>query len=135
MSTTQLPRHIVNQILTHAQHSPSDEVCGLISMRDGQLAHSYPVKNIARQPDRLFFMDPKAQIETMRTIREQGESLFAIYHSHLNAPAMPSKRDLDEASYPDALYLIISLDTKGVLEMRGFHLRDDVIEAVELEVI
>lgn len=135
MSNMQLPRTIVNQILAHAQGSPETEVCGLIASREGFAVHSYRVANVARQPDRFFSMDPKAQIDAMRQMRDAGEELYAIYHSHPHAAAMPSRRDLEESAYPDALYLIVSLDTKGVLEMRGFRLRDEAIEAVDLEVV
>ena len=70
-------------------------------------------------------MEPKQQVAAMKTMRESGEELFAIYHSHPNAPAIPSARDIEQAAYPDAYYLIISLNTKGVLEMRCFKLLHD----------
>ncbi len=132
--TTLLPRPLVNQLLTQAQHSPEIEVCGLISSRNGQPAKVYPVENIAPEPGRLFRMEPEGLIDAMRQIREQGEQLFAIYHSHPHSPAIPSTTDLQQAEYPDALYLIISLDTKGVLEMRGYRLRNDALEEVVLEI-
>ena len=69
-------------------------------------------------------MDPEGQIDAMRKIRELDEELFAIYHSHPTAPAEPSPTDLEQIGYPDTLQIIISLDTKGVLEMRGFRLRE-----------
>jgi proteasome lid subunit RPN8/RPN11 len=131
----QLPRTIVNQILTHAQHSPEDEVCGLIASRGGVPSRCYPVANISDEPDHLFNMDPKQQIDTMRTMRENGEDIFAIYHSHPHAPAIPSKTDIRQAAYPEALYLIISLDTKGVLEMQGFRIKQGDIVIEELEVL
>lgn len=131
----QLPRTIVNQILSHAQHSPEDEVCGLIASRGGIPCHSYPVDNVSSEPDRLFRMDPKQQIDAMREMRESGEELFAIYHSHPHAPAAPSVADLEQAAYPEALYLIVSLDTKGVLEMQGFRLKDGDVVPEALEVI
>jgi proteasome lid subunit RPN8/RPN11 len=131
---TRIPRPVANQILTHAQRSPEAEVCGLVSIdRDG-LARTYPVANVAEHPGALFQMDPKGQIEALRRIRVGGESLFAIYHSHPHGPALPSERDLQEAAYREALYLIVSLDTRGVLEMRGFRLSGQGVEAVGLEV-
>ena len=45
----------------------------------------------------------------MRTLRERGETLFAIYHSHPAGPATPRPPTFAEAAYPQALYLIISL--------------------------
>lgn len=135
MSQVSLPIALVNKILTHAQHSPETEVCGLISARGGVPACAYPIANVAEMPESLFAMEPAAQIAAMRKIRETGEELFAIYHSHPHAPAKPSTRDLAEAAYPDALYLIVSLDIEGVLEMRGFRLRSGEIKAVDLEVV
>jgi proteasome lid subunit RPN8/RPN11 len=67
-------------------------------------------------------------------MREQGEELFGIYHSHPHSPAEPSDTDLRQAGYPEALYLIVSLNTKGVLEMRGFRLRDGQATPVHLEI-
>lgn len=130
-----LPRILVNQLLHQAQSSPQDEVCGLIGATLEGKVSVYPVANIAEAPEQLFRMEPSAQIAAMRRMRERGESLFAIYHSHPHAPALPSARDLAEAAYPEALYLVISLDTKGVLEMRGFRLEEGRAREVELEVL
>ncbi len=130
---TVLPRTLVNQLLTQAQQSPEREVCGLVSSRDGRPVKVYPVTNVATEPGRLFQMDPQGLIEAMRDMRERGEELFAIYHSHPHGPAAPSATDLREAQYPDALYLIVSLDTKGVLEMRGYRLEGETPREVVLE--
>lgn len=133
MEAVNLPRPLVNKILSHAQIAPQEEVCGLIGAEAGEARDIYPVKNIAEDSQRLFRMDPQQQIQAMREMREQGHELFAIYHSHPRAPAAPSSIDLEQANYPDALYLIISLNTTGVLEMRGYHLRDGQAAEVALE--
>ena len=129
-----LPRHLVNQILHQAQISPDVEVCGLITARQGRPQRCIPVANVSEQPQRLFAMDPKQQIDALRSMREQKEELFGIYHSHPHSPADPSDTDLDQAGYPEALYVIVSLNTKGVLEMRGFRLKDGKAEQVQLEI-
>ena len=134
MSAVYLPRVIVNQLLRHAQQSPSDEVCGLIGAQGGVAAHCYAVANIAATPQRLFAMDPAQQIAAMRAMRERGEALFAIYHSHPASPPFPSRADVQQANYPEALYLIISLQTQGVLEMRGFRLSDGAVIEIPLEI-
>ena len=127
-----LPRHIVNQLLHQAQIHADYEVCGLIGAKDGVPVNIYPVKNIAEDPKNHFRMDPEGQIAAMKTIRERGEELFAIYHSHPKAPAQPSEEDVSLAAYPEALYLIISLNTKGVLEMRGFLLSENSLQEIPL---
>lgn len=129
----ELPRHLVNQLLHCAQSSPDAEVCGLIGATAGEPRTCYPVRNAAEAPDMRFRLEPREQIEAMRRMRERGEDLFAIFHSHPASPAEPSPFDLAEAAYPEALYLIISLNTKGVLEMRGFRLsQDQTFAEVEL---
>ena len=117
-----LPRPLINQLLHYAQSSPDSEVCGLVGAKDGLATTCYPVKNAASAPECRYSLDPREQIDAMRTMRERGEEFLAIFHSHPHAPAEPSALDLEQASYPEALYLIISLDTQGVLELRGFRL-------------
>lgn len=132
--TVTLPRPLVNQLLAHAQSAPQAEVCGLIGAQNGTPARAYPITNAAHTPARHFVMAPQEQIAALRTMREQGEELFAIYHSHPGSPATPSATDLAQASYADALYLIISLQTQGVLEMRGYYLRPGQVEEVALDI-
>ncbi|MCW8956775.1 MAG: M67 family metallopeptidase [Gammaproteobacteria bacterium] len=134
MNTISIPRTLANQILTQAQQHPDTEACGLVSAHDGQPNRVYPVQNVAKDPQHLFEMDPANLISSIKDIRNQGNELFAIYHSHPETPALPSATDLAQSGYPDSLYLIVSLNTKGVLEMRGFYLRQQQIEDVELVV-
>lgn len=128
----QLPRKLTNQLLHLAQLSPDQEVCGLIGGKNGTPCSCYPIKNIAPHPEHRFLLDAKQQIEAMSEMRNQGEDLFAIYHSHPSAPAIPSATDLEQAAYPEALYLIISLNTKGILEMRGFKISEQKATEITL---
>lgn len=127
-----LPRKLVNQVLTHAQQHEHSESCGLISAVNGRPAHYYAVKNIAADPSIRFEMAPEQQIAAMKHMREHGEDLFAIVHSHPESPPLPSATDIREAGYPEAYYIIVSLNTTGVLEMRGFTQADENMQPVEL---
>ncbi len=95
--TVHLPRRIVNRILEQAQSRPEEEVCGLLGARTGQVTSDYPVHNVAGDPTCRYVMDPVGQIEAMRTMRERGERLYAIYHSHPRSAAAPSATDIAEA--------------------------------------
>ncbi len=117
-----LPRTLINQLMTHSQSREGEEVCGFIASRNGVPVKTYPVTNIATPVTNRFEMEPRAQIDTIRKMREQGEEIFAIYHSHPTSPAAPSQQDINEFSYPEALSLIISLNTKGVLEIRAYRM-------------
>lgn len=122
MSAVRLPRSIVNQLLQLAQKSPEEEICGLISRDRHGFKKCYPIVNVADDKKHFFALDPKGQIEAMRSMREHGEELAAIYHSHPDSPPLPSPADIEQHEYPGVLYLIISLGTKGQPEMRGFHI-------------
>lgn len=128
----QLSRKLTNQLLHLAQLSADQEICGLIGSKNGKAVRCYPIQNIADNPRQQFLLDPHQQIAAMTTMREQQEELFAIYHSHPSAPAQPSATDKAMAAYPGLLNLIISLNTKGVLEMRGFILNENNTEEVVL---
>jgi proteasome lid subunit RPN8/RPN11 len=128
----QIPRKITNQLLHLAQISPDLEICGLIGGKNGLPSSCYPIKNTAAQARQRFQLDPGQQISAMAKMRDLGEQLFAIYHSHPTAPATPSITDLEQASYPEALYLIISLNIKGILEMRGFKIAHKSAQEIAL---
>jgi proteasome lid subunit RPN8/RPN11 len=128
----QIPRKIANQLLHLAQISPDIEVCGLIGSRNDLPSSCYPINNVAKHPGQRFQLDASQQISAMVAMRNLGEELFAIYHSHPTTPATPSITDLVQTVYPEALYLIISLNTKGILEMRGFKMHDKTAQEIPL---
>ncbi len=134
MDTIKLPRSIVNQLLELALSAPDREICGLIASLEGQPTRCYPVSNVANHPRSRFQLDPKQQIAAMRQMREQGETLFAIYHSHPNSPATPSITDIEQISYPDALTLIISLHTTGTLQMRAYRSHNHKLQATHVAI-
>lgn len=127
-----LPRKLANQLLHLAQSSPDTEVCGLLGGRNGVATRCYPIENVAKQPEQQFLLNASQQILALAQMREYGEELFAIYHSHPTASAVPSAMDIEFASYPDALTLIISLNTKGILEMRCFKINEQVVQELTL---
>lgn len=132
----QLPRKLTNRLLHLAQLSPEQEICGLIGADSSGLPTScYPIDNSAETPANRFLLDARQQIAAMKHMRENAENLFAVYHSHPHAPALPSSSDIEQAAYPEALHLIISLNTQGVLELRGFQISDGGVRECRLALI
>ena len=127
-----IPRKLANQLLHLAQISPDLEICGLIGSKNGLPYHCYPIRNAAELPRQRFLLDAGQQISAMAKMRELREDFFAIYHSHPTAPAHPSSYDLELSTYPEAVYLIISLNTKGILEMRGFKIDQKTVLEIPL---
>ena len=122
--TLHLPRPLAVQLMHAAQCEPEREVCGLIAGRDGRPVRYLPVRNVAEHPESAFEMEPAGQVRALAAIREAGESLWAVFHSHPGTPAEPSTRDLDRLGYPEAYPVIASLNIKGVLELRCWELRE-----------
>ena len=134
--TLSLPRPLVNKILAHAQQNPKVEVCGLIGNSTGNSGsvekNYYSIDNVANNPGSHFLMDAPQQIKAMKQMREKQQKLFAIVHSHPTADAKPSQLDIKENTHKNVFYIIISLSTKGVLEMRAYIQQEDSMEEIEL---
>lgn len=130
--TLSLPRPLVNRLLTHAQKNPETEVCGLIANDPSGEKYYYPIDNISEHPQTRFLMDGSQQIGAMKQMRDKQQELFAIVHSHPKSNALPSRLDIQDNEYKEVYYLIISLNTKGVLEMRAYMQQADTMQEVEL---
>ena len=96
-------------LLVMAQGSPEQEVCALLGGRDNEITSIYPVANVADDPAGSFLLDAEGQIAAMKMMREAGESLRGIFHSHPFTSPDPSATDAAQAAYPDVYYLIVSL--------------------------
>ena len=130
--TISIPRTLANRLLTLAQLTPEEEICGLIAKQAENKYQVYPIENTAGDSQHIFEMEPQQQISAFKQIREKQQSLFAIYHSHPSSDAIPSKKDQHDAAYSEALNIIISLGTQGVLDMRGYFYQQDGAQMVEL---
>lgn len=128
----QLPRKLTSQLLHFAQQSPDAEICGLVSSKNNIPVNCYPIDNVATESQTRFLLDAKQQIAAMKKMRDNDEQLFAIYHSHPNAPACPSMLDLEMTAYENALHFIISLNTKGILELRAFCIENNSATETQL---
>ncbi len=130
--TLYLPRPLVNKILAHAQKNPDIEVCGLIGNNTSSQKDYYPIDNVSKTPGCRFLMNASQQISAMKKMRDKQQQLFAIVHSHPTTKATPSQLDINESSYKDAFYIIISLTTKGVLEMRAYTQQQKSMQEIDL---
>lgn len=130
-----MSRTLAMKLLQHAQSSPDHEICGLVSAKTGEASQHYRIRNISPTPEQHFELCPEQHIAAQKSMRELDEQLLAIYHSHPTAPAVPSAQDIAECGYPEAVFLILSLDTKGVLEMRGWQLQDSQPQELTLSIL
>jgi proteasome lid subunit RPN8/RPN11 len=124
---------ILEQVIQHAKSCHPIEGCGLLVGRQhGE--RFIPVKNTLASPSE-FEMDPAELIAVLRGLRETGERLFAIYHSHPRGPAEPSRRDIERAYYPEAAQLIVSLAELERPQAAAFRIVDGQALPVEVHAI
>jgi proteasome lid subunit RPN8/RPN11 len=125
------PEHVA-AIVAHAREEMPNECCGIIATRDGEVVKVFPATNAEGSPVR-YSLDPKEQFEITREIEDRGLELGAIYHSHTRSRAYPSQTDVNLAFYPDALYLIVSVEDPDSPDLRAFRIVDEVVDEVTLE--
>lgn len=100
----------LEQIFAHARSTDPNECCGLIG-GDGPRAKTiYPLRNVSPNSEVAYEAAPEELFNAQRQMREQGEQMLAIYHSHpRSADPAPSETDVRLAYYPAATYLIVGL--------------------------
>jgi proteasome lid subunit RPN8/RPN11 len=112
-AAVRLPRDIAEAIAGHAREARPNEACGLIAgsarESDGGVARRYvPCRNAASSPSR-FIVDRDDLLDFLSEVDEAGEELWGVVHSHVRTEAVPSRTDLDEAQWPAAVYVLVSL--------------------------
>lgn len=133
--TLSVARTLLDEIHEQTAAEAPHECCGLLGgarQEDTYLARSrYPLRNRATRPEAQFFAAPEDLFPAMRRMRERGEDLVAIYHSHPRGPARPSETDLALAFYPEAFLIIVTL--LPIPSLRAFRLSGS--EAIEVDVV
>lgn len=132
-----LPSLQVDRILAHARSASPEECCGLLGGIYPLVGSTYELNNTAT--DRLVSYEaaPEDLFAAQRRMRERGEQLLAIYHSHPRAAEpSPSVTDVRLAYYPAAIYLIIGLAGPEPL-LRAFRIseKEQTWEVVEYEIV
>jgi proteasome lid subunit RPN8/RPN11 len=131
-----LTRGQVDKMLAHAREMSPAECCGLVGGSAHRAQTVYRLRNVAREPLVGYEAAPEELFAAQRRMRERGEELLGIYHSHPRAvEPVPSDTDVRLAYYPSAIYFIIGLGAKSET-LRAFRIseRDASWERVEYAV-
>lgn len=118
----ELDRPTWDALVEHAWSDFPYEVCGLLGVAPDGTVHHFPITNAERSMT-YYVMEPKELLKAMREIEDSGWEL-AIYHSHTHTQAYPSETDIQLAAYPDATYLIVTLQDRDRPDIRGFEIVD-----------
>ncbi len=137
MPTIQLRREHLEAMIAHAREIAPEECCGLIGgFADNRAASLYRLRNVTRHPESAYEAAPEDLFAAQRQMRDRGEGLLAIYHSHpRSSDPSPSETDVRLAYYPSAKYLIIGLGgIEAVIKAYCISEREQRWEQVEYEI-
>ena len=141
-AAVRLAAAIRDAIVAHAHAEAPNEACGIVvgdrAAADGGRALRWiALRNPLASPFR-YAIDPDDLLRLTIETDDADEVFWAIVHSHVASPARPSPTDLREAHYPDAIYLLVSLDPAeadpgtGAESVRGWRIVDGGVHEVEL---
>ena len=137
MPLLQLRREHVDAMIAHARETAPEECCGLIGgISETRAVTLYRLRNVTPHPESAYEAAPEDLFTAQRQMRERGEDLLAIYHSHPRASEpSPSETDVRLAYYPTAKYLIIGLaGSEAVIKAFSISEREHRWQQVEYEI-
>lgn len=95
-----------------------------------------PAANRHQTPRSHYLIDPKTVLIAHEEARAAGLEIVGYYHSHPDGPAVPSRKDLEDA-WPDTSYLIVAVGSGGVearswrLDERGGAFVEERVESLD----
>lgn len=128
-----IPAVVRDELVAHARAGLPNEACGILAGVDGRVERFFPA-----QPDEpspyYYRIESRDQIRIMNAIDDAGLDLLGIYHSHTSSPAYPSRTDAEQAFWPEAVYVIVSLAGSDA-DVRGYRIHDMSVteEALRVE--
>jgi proteasome lid subunit RPN8/RPN11 len=102
-----IPEAVRAELVAHSEDESPNEACGLLALRDGVAERYIRGRNASASPYRFELdVDPEAWF-----LEDEGFEL-AVFHSHLSAPAHPSRTDVENIGlWEGRPYVILSLRT------------------------
>ncbi len=131
MNSVEVTHAVIDGILAHAREEAPNECCGLLIGTAGRIDACVRTRNLLASATR-YRIDPQQHFAALREVRGTGRAVIGAYHSHPGTVAEPSRRDVAEAHDPDLLHVIVSLRDAGRPDVRGYRIRDGLVEEVRL---
>jgi len=131
---------IVEQITEHAERDYPYECGGMLIGRfegaEKTVTETFSLKNEREDEARhnRVLILPKDVMRADRYARENNLDVVGYYHSHPDAPAVPSQYDLDHA-LPVWSYVIASVLKGTVADVRSWQMENDRSKFNEEEIV
>jgi len=142
--------HTWDTICRHAQETFPEECCGAILTSSNReevrritniqnVMHAKDPQSYPRDATIAYVMEPRELLAVLKETDSGKAVLKAFYHSHPNHDAYFSAEDKrqaifgDEPSYPDAVYVVISIYDREVKTIRAYAWNDQAKDFLETE--
>jgi [CysO sulfur-carrier protein]-S-L-cysteine hydrolase len=134
-----IARHLLAEIVSHAQENPRIECCGVVAVLAGEdgsgatAARVYRAENVHASALK-FEIAPMELYRLNQEIEEEGWEIGAIYHSHVRSAPYPSQTDIGfAAGWPGLEWVIVGLAGDGEPEVRSYLIDGAEVSEVALQ--
>ncbi|MCP5043516.1 MAG: M67 family metallopeptidase [bacterium] len=118
---------VMNEFCAHARETQPEECCGLITgdfeqrfrtvrrcRNEMTQLHLQDPERYPRDGKKAFYMNPTDYLKAMQEAEGRGETVNAVYHSHVGAGAYFSEMDQEFAEaeafpFPDVAHIVIAM--------------------------
>jgi proteasome lid subunit RPN8/RPN11 len=133
-----IPGRVLNELCAHALEAQPEECCGLVTgtaserfrtvyrcRNDMTMRHRTDPAHYPRDGREAFYMSETDLMRALVDAESRGESVTAVYHSHVGADAYLSEMDQaflaqDLFPFPDAAQLVIGVWERKVSRVGVF---------------
>ena len=126
MNKLTISKSRIEEIQQHCNAEMPMEAVGLVAgNKDGEVLFVQRLVNDSSELN-SFFVNPYSQFKAFKIIKEKRLFPLALYHSHINAPAIPSPTDIHFAKMHNLIQIIISVNTAmpDRLNLKAFLIKD-----------
>ena len=119
-----IPDDVRAALVAHAEREAPNEACGLVLFRDGRAERYEPGRNTASSPYRFELEFDNSEI----WFAEDDGYELAVFHSHISAPARPSRTDVENIGlWAGKPYLVYSIQKD---DLAAFRIEDGQIAEI-----
>ncbi|HET9477119.1 MAG TPA: M67 family metallopeptidase [Dehalococcoidia bacterium] len=126
-----LPASFIDEMVAHAREDAPNECCGIIAGLNGDATKLFRARNSEASKYR-YKVDDEDLFRIFRECEENGWDFLAVYHSHIASEAYPSPTDVRLALWPEAYYILVSLEDAENPAVRAFRILDGSVTEEEL---
>ena len=124
------------QIYKEIDASYPREACGVLFSKEEirSITGFSPLENYSGDTHSYFQVDPLEMYRLELKTGKTGQIITGFYHSHPDAPAIVSGED-ESFMIPGMVYLIISIDEKGIQDVKAWQKQSPDDRASEIIVV